>query len=251
MTDETEELTGETNLPETTEEATVATPEEEKKSNLQKRFDTITREKYEAMQEKDLIKKQNEELQAQLDTLNNKPAVEETLESHDYDEEAYNKAVIASEAEKAATRIIEQRDQISTKAAQQADSFAKAKEFASKEADFSSSVEDYDKVAKNPMLPINETMEGVILASDSGPALAYYLGSNPDQAYAIAQMEPFGAQRELLKIELGLNKPANVSNTPAPIPGDIGGNNTAVTGGLDDSLSTEEWIRRRNKQVHG
>ena len=124
----------------------------------------------------------------------------------------------------------------------------RAKQFAAKEAQFASEIQDYDQVAKNPMLPITDEMAEIIQTSDNGPALAYHLGKHPDQAYGIAQMDPISAQRELLKIEASFNKPRAVSNAPEPVS-DVGGADVPV---LDmDNLPMEEWMKRRIRQVHG
>jgi len=224
-------------------------PQEAQKSNLQSRIDKITRQKYEAIQEADLVKKQNVELQTKLDTFNNAPEVEPTLENHDYDQDSFDQAVIDQRAEVVAKRIISERDKQAEEGALADVNAKKAKEFASREAKFATQFDDYDEIARSATLPISESMANVISESENGPAIAYHLGKNPEKAYAISQMDDYSAQREMMKIELGFDKPNTITQAPEPIPDGIGGGEVPIVDG--DNLSINEWMKRRNKQVHG
>ena len=225
----------------------VEAPEQKEKSNLQKRIDDITRQKYEALNEKEQALKELEELKAKLSSTNTgKP--DPTLEAFDYDQDAYNQALISAEAEKAALRVIEQRDQQQQTLQQQSQQVEKIKKFSEKEAQFSQSVADYDQIAKRPDLPINEVMADIIFNSDNGPAIAYYLGSHLDELYKIKDLPQIQAQRELLSIEMKLTTKPIVSSAPEPVP-DIGGVDSPNVD--PNKLSPEEWRIWRNRQVHG
>jgi hypothetical protein len=78
---------------------------------------------------------------------------------------------------------------------------------------------DFQQVAGNPNLPINEGMAEFIADSDAGPDVAYYLGKHPSEAAKIAQLSPIRAARELTRIEAELSNkpPVKTSNAPAPI----------------------------------
>ena len=249
MTEETAEVIENAVPPEET-----ATPEEAPKeeNNIQKRFDKITQQKYEAFAERDQAKKEAEELKRKIEELSKKTTKEPTLEDFDYDEAGYNKALIAQEAERAAQRILAEREQAEkqNKAAQKAQERAKA--FAAKQAKFAGEIEDYDETVNRMGPALNVQMAEMIAESDQGPAVAYHLGKNLDKAYEIAQLaieNPLAAQREILKIEAGLAKPKTVSNAPTPVPDDVGGLDVPT---LDmDKLPIAEWMKRRNRQVHG
>lgn len=125
--------------------------------------------------------------------------------------------------------------------------------------EFAKTVEDFDEVAGNPRLAISPDMAEVIQESDDGPALAYYLGKNPDVADKIAQLPPKAAARELGKIEARLAferekaKSEKVSKAPPPPP-KVDGTaevpaNVKPDSAESDSLSDQEWTRRRNKQL--
>jgi len=239
-------------IPETQEAAPEETPEVKEKNNIQKRIDKITREKYEAKNELDLERKQRTELEQRLKELETKVTTtpEPTLESYDYDENAYNQAVIAKTVQDQVAKAAQETSQAQEKARQEQQMIAEFKQLAVKEAEFASSIEDYDQIAKNPNLPINDDMAAVIRTSEQGPALLYHLGKNPELAFNISNMDTLSAQRELVRIEAGLNnKPNLVSNAPTPPPGDIGGDSVVVKN-MDD-LPLDEWMKIRNKQVHG
>lgn len=80
--------------------------------------------------------------------------------------------------------------------------------------------EDFEQVAYNPNLRITDVMAQTIQASDIGPDVAYYLGSNPKEADRISRLSPFIQAKEIGKIEAKLseNPPAKrTSSAPAPI----------------------------------
>jgi hypothetical protein len=108
-------------------------------------------------------------------------------------------------------------------------------------------------------------MAEVIADSEDGPAVAYYLGKNPEAAAAIAQLPPSAAARELGKLEARLAFEREKARTPAtparsavsqapPPPPKIEASEpdvAPVSAGDPDSdkLSVNEWMRRREKEV--
>ena len=72
--------------------------------------------------------------------------------------------------------------------------------------------DDFEQVAYNPKLPITDVMAETIQASDIGPDLAYWLGSNPKEADRIARLSPFLQAKEIGRIE------AKLAADPAPAP---------------------------------
>jgi hypothetical protein len=92
--------------------------------------------------------------------------------------------------------------------------------YADREEEARSKYDDFDQVVQNPKLRITNEMAETIKASDNGPDLAYWLGSNPKEAARISAMPPLQQAREIGKLEakLGSNpitKPT--SSAPAPI----------------------------------
>mgnify|MGYP003337628811 CR=1 FL=1 len=118
--------------------------------------------------------------------------------------------------------------------------------------------EDFEQVAYNPRLPITQVMAETIQASDIGPEMAYYLGSNPKEADRIARLSPFLQAKEIGKIEAKLaeNPPVKKSSSaPTPIsPVTPRGGNARVLDTTDPrsikEMSTSEWIEaERQRQI--
>jgi hypothetical protein len=174
-----------------------------------------------------------------------------TLADFDYDEGAYQQHLFAkarAEAVNEAKRVLkeEQNHEITNR---------KLSTFRSKEAEFSKGVDDYVEAVTDPNLSISQTMADVATEMDNGPEVLYYLAKNPSLADEISRLSPLSAARELGRIEAKiLNKPSaeKVSKAPAPPPKISAAEaSTKVdpTKGDSDKLSTEDWMKQRNKQL--
>jgi chemotaxis protein histidine kinase CheA len=84
---------------------------------------------------------------------------------------------------------------------------------------------DFDAVVGAPDLTITKTMAECIQDSDLGPAVAYYLGKNPDEARRIAGLPAVQQGRELGRLEakVTLPPPKRTSTAPPPAPVLAGG----------------------------
>ena len=118
--------------------------------------------------------------------------------------------------------------------------------------------DDFDQVAYNPNLPVTEYMAQSIQASEIGPDVLYWLGSNPKEADRIARMNPILQAKEIGKIEASLssNPPVRKTSTaPAPIAPVTARSNGAPRYDTTDprsvkSMSTSEWIEaERLRQI--
>ena len=118
--------------------------------------------------------------------------------------------------------------------------------------------EDFEQVAYNPRLPITQMMAQTIQASDIGPEMAYYLGTNPKEADRISKLPPFLQAKEIGKIEAKLsdNPPVKKSTSaPPPIAPIAPRGGTARTLDTTDprsikEMSTSEWIEaERQRQI--
>jgi hypothetical protein len=80
--------------------------------------------------------------------------------------------------------------------------------------------DDFEQVAYNPKLPISNAMAETIQASDMGPDIAYYLGSNPKEAARIASLNsPILQAKEIGRIEAKIaSEPVLRKTTSAPPP---------------------------------
>lgn len=118
--------------------------------------------------------------------------------------------------------------------------------------------DDFEQVVYNRNLPITDVMAQTIQASDIGPDVAYYLGSNPKEADRIARLSPFLQAKEIGKIEAKLadNPPVKrTTNAPPPIKPVTAKSVSAPTIDTTDprsvkSMSTSEWIEaERMRQI--
>ena len=79
--------------------------------------------------------------------------------------------------------------------------------------------DDFEQVAYNPQLRVTDVMAETIKASDMGPDLAYWLGTNPKEADRISRLAPLLQAREIGKIEAKLgSNPLVKPTTSAPTP---------------------------------
>ncbi len=127
-----------------------------------------------------------------------------------------------------------------------------------REEEARSKYEDFEQVAYNPKLPITSVMAETIQASDIGPDLAYYLGTNPKEADRISRLSPFLQAKEIGKIEAKISaEPVLKKTTSAPPPiAPISGRGTGSPSyDTTDprsvkSMSTSEWIEaERQRQI--
>ena len=127
-----------------------------------------------------------------------------------------------------------------------------------KEEDARNKYDDFEQVAYNPKLPITDAMAQTIQASEVGPDMSYYLGSNPKEADRISRLSPLQQAKELGKIEAKLaDNPVvkKTSSAPAPIaPITARSSGSPATDTTDPrsikSMSTSEWIEaERQRQI--
>ena len=88
-----------------------------------------------------------------------------------------------------------------------------------REEEARSKYDDFEQVAYNPNLRVTDVMAETIKASDIGPDLAYWLGSNPKEADRISRLTPILQAKEIGKIEAKLaSNPVTKPTTSAPAP---------------------------------
>jgi hypothetical protein len=157
----------------------------------------------------------------------------------------------AASIEAYAEQLIAQRE-----AAKQQATIAEA--YYDREEDIRTKYDDFDQVAYNTNLPVTEYMAQAIQASDIGPDVIYWLGSNPKEAGRIAQLPPILQAKEIGKLEatLASNPPVKKTSTaPAPIAPVTARSSGAPAYDTTDprsikTMSTSDWIEaERNRQV--
>ena len=127
--------------------------------------------------------------------------------------------------------------------------------FVDREKAFAETVKDYEEVVRDPTLRISAGMGDVIKVQESGPELAYYLGSNPDIAKSISSMSPSlaGFELGLLQSKLSAEKAKaaqkSVTKAPPPVPKIKAGDPGRVKKITDSDLSDADFRKLRRKQI--
>ena len=219
---------------------------EDEKKGIQKRIDELTRYRREAEREaaywRELATKQPEP----------EPVNEKTLKDFDYDEMEYQKYLF-SEAKRQA--VEEAKRALSDDFRNNAER-ARLASFESIEKEYVKQYPDYMEVTRNPDVTYTQSMHQIVMEMDSGPDVTYFLCKNPEVAEKIARLSPQRQAIELGRIEERLisqksQKPV-VSNAPKPASTikAKSSQTISVDSPESDKLSIEEWVKRRNKQLH-
>ena len=234
-------------------EPDVSSPEVAEESHEQKPGKVFSQEEVDALIGKRLAREQRkwereqQRRAAETQTVTSAPSAELPPVDQFESPEAYAQALAYQKAEE----LIAQREQ----ARQQA---ALLESYHEKEEQARDKYEDFEQVAYNPNLRITDVMAQTIQASDIGPDLAYYLGTNPKEADRISRLSPYMQAKEIGKIEVKLsdNPPAK-KTTSAPAP--IAPVTARSTGGTaydttdprsTKNMSVSEWIEaERQRQI--
>lgn len=209
-----------------------------KKPSAQERINEITRKRREAEREAEYWK--NKALQTQAPDQP-KPAIPTGRPKIDQFEtsESYEDALLSwHENRRAAeTSLVEQNRR-------KAES---VKQFNEKADALRAAHEDYDDVIAAPIF--TESMKAVLLTSDTGPELAYYLGINRDIAMKIAGLPAERQAYELGKLEtqyLISKKTKKLTTAPDPIvPIGAMGSPTVID---ESKLNDDDWYKLELKK---
>jgi len=154
-------------------------------------------------------------------------------------------------AEQKAQELLARRD-----AAQQQTAVLEA--YQDREEDARVKYDDFEQVAYNPNLRVTDAMAQTIQASEIGPDVIYYLGTNPKEADRIARLPVLLQAKEIGKLEAKLVSDPPVKRTStapapiAPVNARTSGSNSYDTTDPRSikSMSTSEWIEaERQRQI--
>ena len=213
---------------------------------------TFTQEELDAIVGKRLAREQRKwereqaqrqaELEARRATPVNPPAPDDFTNAAEYAEAL---------AERKAQELVRQRE-----AAQQQAKLLET--YHEKEETARGKSDDFEQVAYNPSLPVTDVMAQTIQASDVGPDIIYWLGSNPKESARIANLPPILQAKEIGKIEakMASDPPLKKTSTaPAPIAPVTARSASSPAYDTTDprsvkSMSTSEWIEaERMRQI--
>lgn len=221
----------------------IETPEEQPAEIAAK---TFTQEEVDAMIGKRLAREQRkwERTQQMKPAQSQMPAEAPNPDYYDT-AEAYAEAL----AERKAHELVQQRE-VQRQQAEVLEAYHEREEEARTKYD------DFEQVAYNPRLPVSDVMAQTIQASDIGPEIAYYLGSNPKEADRIFRLTPLMQAKEIGKIESKLadNPPVKKSTSApppiSPVTAKASGNPSFDTTDPRSikTMSTSEWIEAERKR---
>lgn len=219
----------------------------EEQSNFDKRIHELTRKAADAQRERDEWKKAAMSRQ-QEEVKTPEPEPIKTLEDFDYDDSQYSAYMLNLATETSKASAVEEARRVLSEEQRNAEVQLRRSEFSKKEAEYAKNLKDYEQVARSNDLHITQDMGEMIMESDRGPEVLYYLGKNPDIAAKIATLAPITAAREMGKIEAKLETPkAEPTKTPPPPP-KIPSGESELTKSLDD-MDDDEYAERRRKYI--
>ena len=202
---------------------------------------TFSQEEVDALVAKRLAKEQRKwERKLQQPATPAVPSVPREVPPADQFEsvEAYAQAL----AEKRAAELVQQRE-VQQQQAQVLESHRDREESAREKYD------DYEDVVYNPKLAITPIMAQTIQASDMGPDVAYYLGTNPKEAERIARLPAIAQAKEIGRLEAKIaSAPPVKRTTSAPTPiSPVSARSASTTLDTTDpraakQMSASEWI---------
>ncbi len=238
MSDESQVVVAETPAP---EQVTTPAPEPVEAPAVK----TFTQEEVDALIGKRLARERRswERERPKAPAAPAEPVTQDKFESV----EAYADALAAQKAE----QLLQQRE-LERQQAALVESYHEKEEQAREKYD------DFEQVAYNPSLKISTVMAQTIQASEIGPDIAYYLGSNPKEADRISRLSPFLQAKEIGKIEakVAASPPTRKpSSAPAPIEPVAARASGAPAYDTTDprsikAMSTSDWIAaERQRQI--
>lgn len=236
-----------TAAPEPVETETPETPAEQEASK------TFTQEELDAIVGKRLAREQRKWEREQAQRAAETEARQPTQSSYDLSPDQFDTYEDYADAlaERKAEELLAKRETAKQTQALQ-------EQYYEREETARDKYDDFDQVAYNPNLPVTDVMAQSIQASDVGPDVLYWLGTNPKEANRISRLGPILQAKEIGKIEASLTSapPVRKSSTaPAPIapvtPRASGGSVYDTTDPRAvKSMSTSEWIEaERLRQI--
>lgn len=140
--------------------------------------------------------------------------------------DAYVREAAAHDAEVRLWQRVHQASIAQQRAQAQAQFQSKAETFQERQAEFSAQVEDYQDAAQAALgalarnRGVADAVGEALADSDAGPEVLYFLGKNPAEARALAQMNPAAAARHIGRIEARIEaqREAAKAATQAPPP---------------------------------
>ncbi len=249
---ETEVKPSETDAPVETGESTTpeVTESKDEPSRAQKRINQLTWEKNEAARKAaELERKLAEKEQPKPDPVSALSDIP-VPKYEDFDSDADFQSALQKYNAQAFTRLHEQTQESEAQRQAVAKQQAERADYQKKVAAFAAQNDDFVEIVSQSTVHISDDVTDILVGSEKAPELTLWLAQNPEAADRLNNLPPVQAARELGRIEFQIETaaPKTVSDAPAPMT-DLGGGDSPAQG-LSDDLDIDEWMRRRNEQIH-
>ena len=219
-----ENTTEEAQEPSSEENADNQAEEKQKTRNsVQQRISQLARQKNEANTRVQELEQQNQYLSEQINQVQQPLDQFPELQDYDFDQSQYQQAVIQYNAQLNAQTVQQamgqqQQAQLNHLNAQK--QVISEESFKEKSKDFALDFPDYETKITAPNFQQSDFVARAIVNDfDNGPAVAYWLASNPQQAQRVNQMSQLEAMKALTVVSTALSiakRPVKTTNAPAP-----------------------------------
>ena len=219
-----ENTTEEAQEPSSEENADNQAEEKQKNRNsYQQRISQLARQKNEAHTRVQELEQQNQYLSEQINQVQQPLDQFPELQDYDFDQSQYQQAVIQYNAQLNAQTVQQamgqqQQAQLNHLNAQK--QVISEESFKEKSKDFALDFPDYETKITAPNFQQSDFVARAIVNDfDNGPAVAYWLASNPQQAQRVNQMSQLEAMKALTVVSTALSiakRPVKTTNAPAP-----------------------------------
>jgi hypothetical protein len=205
------------------ETAAAETPQAKERRSAQTRINELTRARHDAEREAAYwrgIAEASRGNQQQPATQQIEPAKKPTASDfQDYD--TYVEALAEWKAEQKVAEALERRQQSTEQARKAAEAREVAKSWSERQNAARSIFADYDAVVGSADVTITPAVSDILLTSDKGPEVAYYLAKNPSVVEKLNALSPTAAAREIGRLEAALEKPSAKHVVDAPQPANV------------------------------
>lgn len=174
-----------------------------------------------------------------------------TLEQYDFDQNKYLEALADWKVEQ---RLKAHEDETKKTEGTQRQQEIEAT-YNTKVADFIDDHPDFPEVVNSIRYPLPPEVQSAVMAHDKGPEIAYHLGTNDDDAFQLASIQPHLAAAAVDRLASRLTAaheaphtpatPKPVSQTPTPAPTVSGRSPTETP---PEKLTDAEWFKRQQEK---
>ena len=198
---------------------------EEEKTKKRNSFQERINQKTQQVREAELRAKEANERAQMFEERLNQDLPEQgnfpQLEDFDYDQNAYQQAVVQFNAhlnQRTVQQAMSQQEKLQVEHLRRQANQAAVDSFKLRSEAFASEHPDFMQKISSPGFKQGQAMQQAIILSDNGPALALHLAQNPQKTAAINSMAPGLAMMELGRLSQALTPSRPVLTSQAPPP---------------------------------